>query len=293
MQGEWKPSRLFQIVGGVRYDLDTFINPTVSPRASLLFSPASDHTVRATVAVGYRPPTLFETYDDARAVVTLPSPLPSPLPISVQGSNNLHPEKIVSYELEYQGWYLQHRLRSRAVLFYNHLSDLITFSSSGITQAGGVADIYGGETGLEFLATKWLSGFANMAYQEIGQTLTGTSQRSGPRFKYNAGLRAQWDNGLSGELAYHWVGASTHPLSSAFSMFSAFGVVPPDPHVGHYKLLNLRGAYRFWQETAESGYRREAEVAISVFNALNDTHKEHPLGDLIGSRVMGWLTVRY
>jgi iron complex outermembrane receptor protein len=70
-------------------------------------------------------------------------------------------------------------------------------------------------------------------------------------------------------------------------------VVPPDPHVRNYHLLNLRGAYRLWQEAAAAGYRREAEVAVSVFNALNDTHKEHPLGDLIGSRLMGWLTVRY
>ena len=31
----------------------------------------------------------------------------------------------------------------------------------------------------------------------------------------------------------------------------------------------------------------------SAFNALNDKHKEHPLGDTIGSRVLGWLTVRY
>ena len=38
---------------------------------------------------------------------------------------------------------------------------------------------------------------------------------------------------------------------------------------------------------------RDAEVSISAFNALNDRHKENPLGDTIGSRVMGWLTVRY
>lgn len=38
---------------------------------------------------------------------------------------------------------------------------------------------------------------------------------------------------------------------------------------------------------------RDAEVALSAYNALNDTHKEHPLGDQIGSRVMGWITVRY
>jgi len=56
--------------------------------------------------------------------------------------------------------------------------------------------------------------------------------------------------------------------------------------------LNLRGAYRFWQETTTDGSRREAELAISVFNALNDTHREHPLGDLLGTRVMGWLTVK-
>lgn len=42
-----------------------------------------------------------------------------------------------------------------------------------------------------------------------------------------------------------------------------------------------------------AGYLHEAEVGVSIFSALNDTHKEHPLGDTIGSRVMGWLTVRY
>ncbi|MBX3304114.1 MAG: TonB-dependent receptor, partial [Nitrospira sp.] len=293
LQGEWKPSQMFQAVGGVRYDLDSFINPTISPRASLLFTPVSNHIFRATVAVGYRPPTLFETYNNNLVTITFPPPIPSPPPFPGRGSGNLRPEKIISYEAEYQGWYLQHRLRARVALFYNHLSDLVTFGAPGILQAGGVADIYGGEAGIEFLATKWLSGFGNFSYQEIGQTLVGTSQRGGPRFKYNAGLRGQWENGLSGEIAYHWVGAATYPLSSAFSMFSAFGVVPPDPYVGNYHLLNLRGAYRFWQEEAAAGYRREAEVAVSVFNALNDVHREHPLGDLIGSRVMGWVTVRY
>jgi iron complex outermembrane receptor protein len=75
-------------------------------------------------------------------------------------------------------------------------------------------------------------------------------------------------------------------------MFSDFGVMPPDPSVGSYHLLNLRGAYRFWQDSTAAGYRRDAEVAVAVFNALNDKHREHPLGDLIGSLVMGWLTVK-
>lgn len=40
-----------------------------------------------------------------------------------------------------------------------------------------------------------------------------------------------------------------------------------------------RGAYRFWND--------RAEAPVTAFNALNDRHKEHPLGDTIGSRVMG------
>ncbi len=89
-------------------------------------------------------------------------------------------------------------------------------------------------------------------------------------------------------------GGHISPLTEAFSsLHGAFGVVPPDPRVGSYDLLNLRGAYKFWKQKASAGYLREAEVAISAFNALNDKHKEHPLGDTIGSRVMGWLTVRF
>ena len=95
------------------------------------------------------------------------------------------------------------------------------------------------------------------------------------------------------KLLYHYVGAATYPINQAFSSFAPFGVTAPDPRVGSYDLLNLRGAYKFWHQKAEAGYMRDAEVALSAFNALNDEHKEHPMGDTIGSRVMGWITVRY
>ena len=294
IQDEWKATKMLQVVAGARYDLDTFIHPTISPRISLLFSPVADHTFRASVAVGYRPPTMFEVNSNAFTIITPPPPIPAPPPVSsFQGRPSLKPEEIVSYEISYQGWYLKHRLRARSALFFNHISDLITFGGPGTVQAGGVADIYGGEAGVDFIANQWLSGFANFAYQEIGQSLTGTSQRAGPRFKYNAGLRGEWQNGLSGEIAWHYYGSVTYPLSPIFSNLGAFGVVSPNTHVGNYNLLNLRGAYKFWTQKATAGYLREAEVAISAFNALNDKHKEHPLGDTIGSRVMGWLTVRF
>jgi iron complex outermembrane receptor protein len=201
----------------------------------------------------------------------------------------------------YQGWFFKHRLRVRTDLFFNHISNLIKHSmiSSGITSFEndpGQADIYGGEAGVEFLATRWLTGFANYSYQEIWQSFSDTARRGAPRFKWNVGLRGDWESGLSGEASLHHVGAATYPLGQALTTFAPFfppGVTSPSERVGSYNLLNLRGAYKFWQQKAEAGYMRDAEVAISAFNALNDKHNEHPLGDTIGSRVMGWLTVRY
>ena len=55
----------------------------------------------------------------------------------------------------------------------------------------------------------------------------------------------------------------------------------------------MRGAYKFWKQKASAGYLRDAEIAISVFNALDDKAKEYPLGEEIGRRFMGWLTVRF
>lgn len=149
---------------------------------------------------------------------------------------------------------------------------------------------------MEVLATNWLSGFANYAYEEIGQTFTGTVRRGAPRSKISAGLRAEWDNGLSGEISYYYVGAATYPIAQTFTNLAALpgtGVLVPLDRVGSYNLLNLRAGYRIWQQKAAAGYLREAELALSVFNALNDTHKEHPLGDVIGRRVMGWVTLRF
>jgi iron complex outermembrane receptor protein len=300
VQNEWKPTKPLTVVAGFRYDLDTFINPTLSPRVTMLYQPADDHTFHASISIAYRPPTITETNLEIQNRVSA-GPFTTIFP--AVGSHNLSPERILSYQLGYQGWFLQHRLRARADLFFNHLSDLIAFRAdqpgfaATVTAINaGVADIYGGEAGLEFLATKWLSGFANVSYQDFGQTFGGFSRRGMPHWKANVGVRGEWDNGLSGEAAIHYVDAATYPIGQAFFSFAPLfptGVSPPSERVDSYTLVNLRSGYKFWQQKAEAGYMRDAEVAISAFSALNDRHKEYPLGDTIGSRVMGWITVRY
>jgi iron complex outermembrane recepter protein len=147
------------------------------------------------------------------------------------------------------------------------------------------------------LATSWLSVFANYSYQEINQALSpdpqNSAQRALPRSKFNVGLRGDWASNISGEVTFHHVGSVTYPPADDFAAFSPFGAPQINPRVDSYNLLNLRIGYKFWHQKAEAGYMRDAEVAFSVFNALNDKHKEHPLGDTIGSRAMGWITVRY
>jgi iron complex outermembrane receptor protein len=291
LQGEWAATRSLNVVGGVRYDLHTQINGTFSPRLAVLYTPVPGHTLRAQASVAYRPPTLFETYEDARLVPLVPTP-PFTTTNIVLGSTNLDPEEILSYELGYQGWFYRHRLRVRADAFYNRISDLIGLQQQSLTVLNtvntGLAEIYGGEVGVEFQATSWLTGFANYSYQEIARNITGLSQRGAPQSKVNAGLRGEWENGLSGEAVFHFVGSASYPFAQSFDIFGK----SPGNEVGSYNLLNLRAGYRFWEQETAAGYRRSAEAAISVFNALDDEHREHPLGELIGRRVMAWLTLK-
>ena len=147
--------------------------------------------------------------------------------------------------------------------------------------------------GVELLMTSWLSGFANYAYQEIGQTSSGFSRRGFPHHKINVGLRAKWTP-FTGEILYHHVGNASYPLADAFTNLAPFfppGTVLPQEQVPAYDLVNIRVGYLLWRQQTGDDVR-EAELALSVFNALNDTHREHPLGDLLGTRVMGWLTVK-
>lgn len=297
-QGDWRVLPSLEISVGLRYDLDSFIAPTLSPRGAVIYHVNTNHTVRFSSSLAYRPPTTTET--DLKVLNHLALPTLPPITTVIAGSTEVKPEQITSYEIGYQAWWWEHRLRTRITGFFNHISDLIAFQNPTGSPLiavrpmnAGVADVYGGEVGTEFLVTSWLSGFANYAYQEIGQTSSGFSRRGFSHHKVNAGLRLKWSP-FTGEVLYHHVGAASYPLADAFTNLAPFfppGTILPQEQLPAYNLLNLRLGYVLWlQETAD--YLREGELAISVFNALNDNHREHPLGDLLGTRMIGWLTVK-
>ena len=293
IQDEWRATSTLTFVAGLRWDLLTGLNPSYAPRLALIYKPHTDHTYRISGSVAYRPPSLIES-----RTLVFSSDSSGGSVFTATGSRNLNPEQIVSYEAGYQGWYFNHRVRIRADLFFNHLSNFISggaptsdplvFSFANM----GQADMYGGEVGAEFLATSWLTGFVNYSTVQLHQTSNlVTAQainatRGAPPYKINAGMRGEWDNGFSAETLVHHVSDASYPVSPTYQLLApAFGFVPPANSVGSYTLMNMRGAYRFWND--------KAEAAVSVFNTLNDYHRENPIGEMIGSRVMGWLTYRY
>jgi hypothetical protein len=76
--------------------------------------------------------------------------------------------------------------------------------------------------------------------------------------------------------------------------FQRTGIWPDEflPKLDHF-LSRLQTQYRYAVRLGYRFWHEKAEMAFSVFNALNDRHKEYPLGDTIGSRVMGWLTLKF
>ncbi|HWG97106.1 MAG TPA: hypothetical protein VN647_08495 [Nitrospira sp.] len=150
-------------------------------------------------------------------------------------------------------------MRTRLTGFFNHISDLIAFRTLPNAPLntvrplnGGVADVYGGEVGAEFLLTSWLSRFANYAYQEVGQTSTGFSRRGFPHHKVNAGLRATWSP-FTGEVLYHYVRDASYPLADVFTslapVFPAETVLPQEL-APSYNLLNMRLGYLIRRQQA-------------------------------------------
>ncbi len=226
-------SNSFSLIAGARYDLHSEIHGSWSPRAALLYKLTPNHLFRIGLSVAYRPPTMYESLAAPRALITLPFPAISPPPTIARGSSNLDPERIISYELSYQGWFWAHRLRLQSTLFFNHITDLINVIplSTGVASyvnIPGQADIYGAEVGIEALLTEWCSGFSNVTYQDVGQSFIDTSKRGVPHWMVNAGLRGNFGTTWNGELLFHHVASTDYPLIQHY-----FTAGSPERNGGH------------------------------------------------------------
>jgi hypothetical protein len=193
----------------------------MSPRVAVCLPLRSnDHTIRAGLVqwpIGL-PRMHREPISNALVnTITIP-PLPGPATVtspSKAESTALNPEQIVSYDYQLPGLVSSASAQgSSADLFFNHISDLISFVSQPIRRprrSGHVptteesADIYGGEVGFEVFGYSMVVGLRQLCYEHIGQTFSGTTTRGAPRSKFNLGIRMEWENGLNAETTFHHV----------------------------------------------------------------------------------------
>lgn len=259
---------------GVRLDTHPEAGTTVSPRGSLVYTPWANHTVRASVGVGFRNPTIFENF----AALDLATGLPPPAPATVRliGNRDLDPMKLVSYELGYQT-FLFDRVRATIDLFYYQFDPSIEVrpvdpsDPTLLTLVNTKAfSTIGGEPGLEVLIAEGLKGFVNYSYQDR-KIKEPEVPGIAPRHKANLGLTLSIPTRFSATLLVHYVGEAV----------GASGRVDP------YTLVNLRlgQGFKLWGQGAE--------VALQAFNLLNDVHREMPGGDLIERRISGTFRVQF
>jgi iron complex outermembrane receptor protein len=297
LEDEIRLGEKLRLIAGGRYDHHPLVKGHFSPRGTLLYTPASDHTIRLSVAKAYRNPSLLESYWETMIPI-------GPLTLVGRGNRDLDSEGITSFEAGYQTTFLK-RTTLGVNLFYNEYSDQIygggtvDFPNRIINASfvnGGDAWGVGGELDLNVRVTAWLSLFANYSYQRITDkednpfTLMVNEQdrvrHDIPAHKVNAGTRMKFANGLSTNLFLHWSDSSERLIGD---LTGNEYLVRTDPYI----IFNTRLGYLFWQD--------RAEASLYVYNLLNDRHFEYPAGinlpdassDPVGRKILLKLNYRF
>ena len=272
------------LIAGSRLDHNSLIDDyRFSPRVSLIFNPHPDHTIRLSVSKAYRDPTFLNTHFDFFGTI---DPRYPEYPTHSMGNPDLVPERILAYEAGWSGL-LTSFLKTRVDIFYNQIDDLIIgetvsfypvfpFFPREVTfiNTDDPVRAIGGEAGAEFRISEWLNGFVNYSYQELKNTRTDEIIKSAPKNKLNAGLDLFPSPGLSATISAHYVDKTTWG-----------NLLSGDQEIDDYILTNARLAYAIDDP--------ELELAVSVFNLFNDKHREHPLGEKIGQRILFTLSCHF
>jgi iron complex outermembrane receptor protein len=143
--------------GGVRYDQYGDFAPAIDPRLALIYDPVDGSTFKAIYGTAFRAPNFTELSDPR--------------------FQNIQPEKIASYELDYDQQLGEH-FRSSVSGFYNQMHDLIVFDSGNYTNFN--ANTKGVELALEGHWTNGITCRASYSFQYTKDYSVGWSLPDSP-----------------------------------------------------------------------------------------------------------------
>jgi iron complex outermembrane receptor protein len=319
---EVKFGEKFAIVGDYRADYVPYLQRIVqSPRGTILVHPTKQSTIRALVATAFRTPNFLESY------VGLPVSLPlsgaylnSQSQRPDQPSFKVQPEQIFNAEVGYLNSDSDYFTFDSA-FFYNHAHNLIELSptrpvtvgnlndsaiSTGLNEATGSYPVFfnnfenqcqsynvlGAELGARVFPVEGLDVYANYTLMDVTEDKSGCSQEQlnllakdarTSMHKVNAGVQLRTKFGLDGEIDVHYV--SPQDWAEQVTDVARQQIVYQSFHIDAYALVNAKLGYRF--------YRNHAELSGVAFNLLDDQHREHPFGQIIDRRLMGFFTYRF
>ena len=303
------------VVGDYRADYVPYLDRIVqSPRASVLFHPTKQSTIRGIVGTAFRTPAFLESY------LGLPLQLPlagASASIEGQRSDNpsfkLNPEQIFTTELGYLNSDSEYFTFDSA-FFYNHASNLIDLSPLNSVTVGDLANpqvqttansqqglypvflggfenqcqqfnVLGAELGVRTFPVEGLDIYANGTLMDVKQDNTNCSQEQlslistdarTSAVKLNAGIQLRTKPGFDGSIDFHFVSPQT--WAEQVEDIQKQRIEYQSFHLDSYELLNASIGYRF--------FSNKAELRAFGFNLLDDQHREHPFGQEIGRRVM-------
>lgn len=283
-----------------------------SPRASLLVRPTDRSTIRATFSTAFRKPTFLEGY------TFLPVQGPQGSVSSVVDTlrtGRVQPERILTAELGYINQMSEY-FDVDLTAYANRVTDLLTlappqFLTPAQLAAGAGAfdtsasvarfpvqysafvnqcvdfNVLGGEAGVRTYPVQGLDLFANYALNVVSPDRppgcdVPDDQRTSVH-KVNLGAQVRTKPGIDGEVTFHYL-TSQRWVERDLDTTRGELVYKELPLPG-YTLLNARLGYRFPGD--------HAELSATAWNLLGNVHQEHPFGQFVGRRFMGFFQYQF
>lgn len=307
-------SRL-SLVASVRADYVPYLERVVpSPRGALIFKPTGQSAIRLSGSTAFRSPSFLESYID----IKVPAPTASGAAVPSRTARfedpnfKLKEEKVISLDLGYlnqdsdyvnfevTGYFLQVKglidlaQPRQETLSVNEINGLVPASGRfDVGQGGwenqcGTYNSYGSEVGARVFPVEGLDIFANytlnlQSFDRPNGCKTVENQQTS-KHKANAGVQVRTRPGIDGEVTFNYASPQTW-VETQVPTDGTMTLVQRSFDLPAYTLFNARLGYRFMRD--------QAEVSGTVFNLFNDKHREHPLGQVVGRRFMGFLSYRF
>lgn len=240
-----------------------------SPRAGLTYRVHPEHTLRASISLGYRTPTISNTFFD----------FPVGPVFRIVGNPDLKSEESLWYELGYL-WQSASNLTLGLDGYYVISENLIrstfqppttfTFVNDSEDTTGGGGELWG-----EYRPRPWLHLIANYAYARFRRGSEDVDLTA--PHKANAGILINLPQRITGAVTVHFVGPTSSP-------FTFGGASTATTSVDSYILVNTSIGYHL---------THAVNVRIDAFNVTNDLHREiPPVGEELPFELSAMLQVR-